>query len=167
MEKEVAEILLKIVGSFKGKECLDIGTRNGLNMLTLMKYGATKCTGIDLDDTRFGEFDKYKLEYPQVRLLKMNLYDMPSNKKYDIISVFLWSMPFHDYDKIILKIKDLLCPGGMVLIGVYDDVYKQHYPFDGCFIYQTFNKHFKSCRLLKNNDYDNNSSGQWIFVLSV
>ena len=48
MEKEVLENLLMIKPLINGKKWLDIGTRNGLNMISLTKCGATSVIGIDI-----------------------------------------------------------------------------------------------------------------------
>ena len=39
--------------NFKGKVCLDIGGRDGLNCITLIKLGAKQVIGIDIDDSHF------------------------------------------------------------------------------------------------------------------
>jgi len=166
MEKEVLENLLTIKPLINGKKWMDIGTRNGLNMISLTKCGATSVIGIDINSDRFGEFDKYEKTYPTIKLIKRNLYDMDPNKKFNGISVFLWDTPFLDYDKIMIKIKELLLPKGIVLIGVYDQVLKEHYPYENCFVYQTFKKHFASViKINKSDYYNNNNDGQWIFKL--
>ena len=46
---------------------------------------------------------KYKL-----KKFKQNLYFMDPTKKFGGISVFLWNMPFLEYDKVMIKIKELL-----------------------------------------------------------
>ena len=165
MEKEVLENLLMIKPLINGKKWMDIGTRNGLNMISLTKCGATSVIGIDINSDRFGEFDKYAKTYPTIKLIKQNLYDMDPNKKFNGISVFLWSMPFLEYDKIMIKIKELLLPGGIVLIGIYDYWYKEHYPYDKCFIYQLFIKHFKWVTKINKYDGCSEDKGQWIIKL--
>ena len=164
MEKEVLETLLVIKPLINGKKWLDVGSRNGLNMISLKECGARSVTGIDIDSDRFNEFDKYAETYPTLKLLKQNLYFMDPTKKFGGISVFLWNMPFLEYDKVMIKIKELLLPDGIVLIGIYDNVYKEHYPYDECFIYQLFIKHFKSVKKINKNERSEDK-GQWIIKL--
>ena len=64
----------------------------------------------------------------------------------------------------MIKIKELLLPDGIVLIGIYDNVYKEHYPYDECFIYQLFIKHFKSVKKINKNERSEDK-GQWIIKL--
>ena len=120
-EDDIYNQFFKKVITFNGKRCLDIGTRNGLNCLTLVKLGASEVIGIDIDDTRFKELDSSN---DKITLSKCNLLDFNDEKKFDVITCFLWNIYFNDYDNIIEKIKLLLIPDGILYIGIHDSVYK-------------------------------------------
>ena len=100
--------------SFRGKKCLDIGTRDGLNCTTLVNLGANEVTGIDIEDSRFKEMEPNK----KIILKKIDLLEMDETEKFDIITCFLWNMYVPLYDKIMLKIKSLLNINGIVYIGI-------------------------------------------------
>lgn len=45
--------------NFKKKTCLDIGIRDGLNCISLIKLGCQHIIGIDLNDSKFTTIDSY------------------------------------------------------------------------------------------------------------
>ena len=116
---EVYEQLLKNCCNFINKSCLDIGTRNGANCENLVKVGASSVLGIDIDSSRFDEMWVNK----KITLLKQDLLTMDSFNKFDVITCFLWNMPYLQYNEIMNKIKELLNPNGLVYIGIVDDIY--------------------------------------------
>ncbi len=107
----------------RDKRCLDIGSRDGLNCITMAYFYAKEVIGIDIDDSRFHEMPLND----KVKLIKANLLDFVDEEGFDLITCFLWNMRTYEYDNIINKIKSLLKPGGHVLISVVDDVYKYGY----------------------------------------
>lgn len=122
-EEDVFRQLRRSGFDFKGKTCLDIGSRDGLNCLSLIRLGAASVVGIDLSDDRFGEHEAVRNE-PRIKLIKTNLLDLDESEKFDVITCFLWNMPVPTYNQIMLKIKALLAPGGTIFIGIHDGIYK-------------------------------------------
>ena len=150
---EVYEQLLKNCCNFINKSCLDIGTRNGANCENLVKVGASSVLGIDIDDTRFNEMQVNN----KITLLKQNLLTMDTSKKFDVITCFLWNMPYLQYNEIMNKIKELLNPNGLVYIGIVDDIYKYDPPGPySVNIIELLKKHFNNTRVLDIN------ASQWI-----
>ena len=150
---EVYEQLLKNCCNFINKSCLDIGTRNGANCENLVKVGASSVLGIDIDITRFNEMQVNN----KITLLKQNLLTMDTSKKFDVITCFLWNMPYLQYNEIMNKIKELLNPNGLVYIGIVDDVYKYDPPSPySVNIIELLKKHFNNTRVLDIN------ASQWI-----
>jgi ribosomal protein L11 methylase PrmA len=129
---------------FNGKSCLDIGTRNGLNCITLVELRAKKVIGIDIDDSRFSEM---KLN-DKINLIKVNLLNYNNDEKFDIITCFLWNIPLSLYDEIMIKIISLLNPGGKIYIGIYDDLYKYDDLYGGS-VPKLINKYFNKSRIMK------------------
>ena len=119
-----------------GKRILDIGSRDGLNCISLALIGASEVIGIDLDNSRFNEIESDR-EYPSVRekirLLHQDLLTMGEeyNHSFDTITCFLWNMNIPQYNLVIEKIKSLLKPDGIVIIGIHDPLYKYGYVRDG------------------------------------
>ena len=145
---EVYEQLLKNCCNFINKSCLDIGTRNGANCENLVKVGASSVLGIDIDITRFNEMQVNN----KITLLKQNLLTMDTSKKFDVITCFLWNMPYLQYNEIMNKIKELLNPNGLVYIGIVDDVYKYDPPSPySVNIIELLKKHFNNTRVLDIN----------------
>ena len=145
---EVYEQLLKNCCNFINKSCLDIGTRNGANCENLVKVGASSVLGIDIDDTRFNEMQVNN----KITLLKQNLLTMDTSKKFDVITCFLWNMPYLQYNEIMNKIKELLNPTGLVYIGIVDDIYKYDPPSPySVNIIELLKKHFNNTRVLDIN----------------
>jgi chemotaxis methyl-accepting protein methylase len=60
----------------------------------------------------------------KITLLKQDLLTMDNSKQFDVITCFLWNMPYLQYNNVMVKIKELLNPGGLVYIGIVDEVYK-------------------------------------------
>ena len=150
---EVYEQLLKNCCNFINKSCLDIGTRNGANCENLVKVGASSVLGIDIDITRFNEMQVNN----KITLLKQNLLTMDTSKKFDVITCFLWNMPYLQYNEIMNKIKELLNPNGLVYIGIVDDVYKYDPPSPySVNIIELLKKHFNNTRVLDIN------ASQWL-----
>ena len=113
----------------KGKKCLDIGTRDGLNCWMLVEKGADSVLGIDIDDGKFKDHDKVKME-KKITLRKQNLFEMDENEKFDVITCFLWNFGFPQLDDFAKKVKSLLREEGLFYLGLYDDIYvngDEHY----------------------------------------
>ena len=119
-----------------GKRILDIGSRDGLNCISLALIGASEVIGIDLDNSRFNEIITDR-EYPNVRekirLLHQDLLTMGEeyNHSFDTITCFLWNMNIPQYNLVMEKIKSLLKPDGIVIIGIHDPLYKYGYVVNG------------------------------------
>ena len=161
LEKEIHDGFKKSGINFEGKRCLDIGTRNGLNCITLVDFGAEEVVGIDIDGSRFNEMyeeiknEEEKSKYlSKIKLKEQDLLEMNAAEKFDIITCFLWNMPRVNYDKIMEKIKSLLNDDGIVYIGIHDYVYK--YDEHGVSVLDLLIKYFHNVRIL------DKSSSQWI-----
>ena len=153
--------------NFKGKKCLDIGTRNGLNCLNLINLGAKEVIGIDIDDRRFNELYDYINNNnisneirEKIILKKINLLEMDENDKFDAITCFLWNMNYSEYNEIVLKIKLLLNEYGVIYIGLCDECYI--YDENGVSVPKLFYNHFNEMRFIC---YNNIIRCQWILEL--
>lgn len=146
--REVYTQLLKNCYNFINKNCLDIGTRNGANCVNLVKVGASSVLGIDIDSSRFEEMWVNK----KITLLKQDLLTMDSSNKFDVITCFLWNMPYLQYTNVMNKIKELLNPDGLVYIGIADQIYKYDPPSPySVNIVELLKKHFNNTRILDTN----------------
>ena len=146
--------------NFTDKIVLDIGSRNGINCISMVKLGAKKVIGVDIDDTKFATIDSFNdKEKEKVKLVKSNIFDFQNDKLFDIVTCFLWNISLCDYDKIINKIKVLLKPNGLILIGIHDDLYK--YGYEGLAntgsVIELINKNFNVIYVLNKKD-----AFQWI-----
>jgi 2-polyprenyl-3-methyl-5-hydroxy-6-metoxy-1,4-benzoquinol methylase len=149
--------------NFNEKIILDIGSRDGLNCVSMVKLGAKHVVGIDLCDDKFDVIDSYEQEKQHIELVKMNFFDMPETQKFDIITCFLWNINLPDYNKFIRKIKTLVKLNGLILIGIYDDLYKYGYnglPNTGSVI-ELIENNFNNWTIL---DFD---GCQWIIKIFV
>jgi len=144
-EREIYILFKNFSYLIKDKRILDIGTRDGLNLLSLKYYGANEVIGIDIDDSKF---KKYELD--DTKLIKMDIFDYSDQEKFDIITIFLWNFSLKQYDEIALKLKELIKENGSIIIGFYDDVYKSNYlGYDNtCNVIELFNKHYKYVRII-------------------
>ena len=106
----------------KGKKCLDIGTRDGLNCWMLVEKGADSVLGIDIENKNFKDHDKVKME-KKITLRKQNLFEMDENEKFDVITCFLWNFGFLQLDNFAEKVKSLLRKEGVFYLGLYDNIY--------------------------------------------
>ena len=146
---------------FKNKEILDIGTRNGLNCITMKNLGSKKVIGIDINDSRFNELNEDIKLKNNIQLIKIDLldYEIDDSNKFNIITCFLWNMPLFLYDKIIKKILLLLKSNGTFYVGIHDDLYK--YDKHGGSVIILLGKYFKNIKIL-----DKENSFQWIIEAS-
>ena len=150
---EVYEQLYKNCCNFINKSCLDIGTRDGANCVNLIKVGASNVVGIDIDSSRFHEM----LPNRKIKLIKQDLLIIDTSIKFDVITCFLWNMPYLKYNAIMNKIKELLNPGGLVYIGIVDKEYKHDPPGPHSVnIVELLRQHFNAVRILDKTTY------QWI-----
>jgi 2-polyprenyl-3-methyl-5-hydroxy-6-metoxy-1,4-benzoquinol methylase len=152
-EEDVREQFLSKKINFVGKRCLDIGSRDGLNCITLVNLGATEVIGIDIDDSRFHQMPSNS----RIKLIKKNLLEMDENEKFDVITCFLWNMNLPQYNEIIFKIKLLLNEKGVVYIGIHDYMYK-HNKYGGS-VPDLLKRNFSNVRIL-----DDNNPFQWILL---
>lgn len=143
--REVYTQLFKNCCNFINKNCLDIGTRNGANCENLVRVGASSVVGIDIDSSRFDEMWVNK----KITLLKQDLLTMDNSNKFDVITCFLWNMPYLQYTNVMNKIKELLNPDGLVYIGIADQIYKYDplSPYS-VNIVELLKKHFNNTRIL-------------------
>ena len=122
-EDDVRAALSKDV--ITGKKCLDIGTRDGLNCLTLVEKGAKSVLGIDLDESKFKEHQEVnnekKITLRQQDFLKMEAKN--EEEKFDVITCFLWNFGFPQLKDFALKVKSLLRKEGVFILGLYDNIY--------------------------------------------
>jgi 2-polyprenyl-3-methyl-5-hydroxy-6-metoxy-1,4-benzoquinol methylase len=145
---EVYKQLLKNSCNFINKNCLDIGTRNGANCENLVRVGASSVVGIDIDSSRFHEMWVNK----KITLLKQDLLTMDNSNKFDVITCFLWNMPYLQYTNVMNKIKELLNLDGLVYIGIADQIYKYDPPSPySVNIVELLQKHFNNTRILDTN----------------
>ena len=150
---EVYEQLYKNCCNFINKSCLDIGTRTGANCANLVKVGASNVLGIDIDSSRFHEM----LPNRKIKLVKQDLLTMDTSIKFNVITCFLWNMPYLQYNEIINKMKELLNPDGLVYIGIVDKVYKHDPPGPHSVnIVELLRQHFSATRIL------DTTTRQWI-----
>lgn len=162
-EKDVYEQLISSNFDFKDKRCLDIGTRDGLNCLTLINLGADKVIGIDIDNSKFNTLTLLS----QIKLIKINLLDYQDTQLFDVITCFLWNMPIQQYQIIMDKIKLLLKANGTIFIGFHDLLYKYGYidpitnkciPETGS-VLELIEKNFSCYKIINKN-----SRFQWIII---
>ena len=144
-DDEVYKQLYKNCCNFINKSCLDIGTRNGANCVNLVKVGASNVLGIDIDSSRFHEMCCNR----KIKLIKQELLTMDTFIKFDVVTCFLWNMPYLQYNAIMNKIKELLNPDGLVYIGIVDDVYKYDPTGSNSVnIVELLRQHFNNTRIL-------------------
>jgi 2-polyprenyl-3-methyl-5-hydroxy-6-metoxy-1,4-benzoquinol methylase len=128
---------------FTNMRCLDIGSRDGLNCITLVNFGAREVVGIDIDDARFSEMEVND----KITLVKVDLLEYNDDEKFDVITCFLWNMPAPMYNEIMIKIKSLLKLNGKIYIGFHDELYK--YDKYGGSVPELISKHFTRFRIIK------------------
>ena len=152
-EKEANETLSHF--NFSGKSVLDVGTRTGIMPVIMIEKGATQVVGIDPDASRFHELDIYPIQKDKITLLQTTLQDYTPGKLFDVITVFLWNIPIKEYDDVAKKMKALLQPGGHILVGIVDEVYKNE--SDQVSVKKLFEKYFKTVTVMGDDD-----TVQWI-----
>jgi len=169
-EADVFRQLNRIAHRFNCMRCLDIGTRDGLNCLTLSKLGAKEVVGVDLDDTHFDSLTPDQLRIYNISLIKGDVLAYFPEEPFDVVTCFLWNMPLPQYTAIAEKIKSLLKPGGRIFVGVHDQIYKTGYidrcsgralPNSGC-VAELLSRHFADVSILQPT-----SSYQWIIKATV
>ena len=85
----------------------------------------------------------------KITLLKQDLLTMDSFNKFDVITCFLWNMPYLQYTNVMNKIKELLNSDGLVYIGIVDENYKCDPPGPRSVnIVELLKQHFNNTRVL-------------------
>ena len=85
----------------------------------------------------------------KIKLVKQDLLTMDTFIKFDVITCFLWNMPYLQYNAIMNKIKELLNPDGLVYIGIVDDLYKYDPTGSNSVnIVELLRQHFNNTRIL-------------------
>ncbi len=140
---EVQRTLLML--GVKGKTILDIGARSGSHALEMVRLGASKVVAIDPDNSRFKEYEG-SAGYNQIEFHKLTAQEYNPDFQFDVITIFLWNIPFSQYDPIMEAIKRLLKPDGTLLVGAIDDVYVSEE--DSVSVPKLLRKHFNSVRLI-------------------
>ena len=119
-EDDVRAALSRTV--INGKKCLDIGTRDGLNCLTLVEKGARSVLGIDVDKNHFKKYQDV-VDEKKISLKKKDFFAMNEEEKFDVITCFLWNFGFPQLDNFAQKVKSLLRKDGVFILGLYDKIY--------------------------------------------
>jgi len=103
------------------QQVLDVGCGTGLltNLFSL-KYKESKFTGIDFSTaidyaSKFSKTHKIK----NVRFVKKDFFEFDDKNKYDVIigQSFLTHVP--DWPSAVKKLKSLLAPNGIMIMGIY------------------------------------------------
>jgi ubiquinone/menaquinone biosynthesis C-methylase UbiE len=103
-----------------GKHVLDIGTRSGENAIMMLNsMHAASVTAIDITSSEFPS------ETCGVTFVKSSIQEFAKNTDltYDTVTVFLWNIPFVEYDSCMSAINKILKPNGNIIVGIADDVY--------------------------------------------
>jgi 2-polyprenyl-3-methyl-5-hydroxy-6-metoxy-1,4-benzoquinol methylase len=104
-----------------GKTILDIGCGTGfISNLFALQY-TSSVVGIDFSNgVNFGKDFAVKHNITNVDFIKEDFLNFKCNKKFDVIicQSVLNHMP--DFDLAVQKIKNLLAPNGILLLGVYN-----------------------------------------------
>ena len=123
----------------KGKHVLDIGTRSGENAIMMLNsMHAASVTAIDITSSEF------PTETGGVTFVKSSIQEFAKDTDltYDTVTVFLWNIPFLEYDSCMSAINKILKPNGHIIIGIAEDVYVN--PMDNVSIAKllTINKYY-------------------------
>ena len=102
-----------------GKHFLDAGCGAGRNSYWAMSYGARSCVAIDLDERSLNGARKNLEKFPDAKVCKYSIYDIPFKDEFDI--VFSIGVVHHLSDPALAvrKLASAAKPGGRVLIWVY------------------------------------------------
>ncbi len=76
--------LLNNLSDLKGKSILDVGTGTGILSLFAVKNGASKVLALDIDDAAINNAKKNLEKFPNVKVIKSNLFEKVEGK-FDII----------------------------------------------------------------------------------
>lgn len=114
------QLFNKLQGKFiKGRKVLDVGTRSGENAIMMLRdIGAKSVFAIDINDNEF------PLETHGVHFEKISMQDYKPIEKYDVVSVFLWCIPYLEFDSFMESVKKVMnLNEGYLIIGISDDIY--------------------------------------------
>ena len=113
-DKKRVKRCLKFFDKKKKINVLDVGCGKPSFLAQLDKKTNWNLTGIDFKITNWQQNQAYK----NVELIDGELKNISFDKKFDLIT--MWHYLEHDYhpDKTLARIKDLLNPGGIVIIEV-------------------------------------------------
>jgi methylase of polypeptide subunit release factors len=103
----------------KGRKVLDVGTRSGENAIMMLRdIGAKSVSAIDIHHNEF------PLETHGVEFKKTSLQDYHPTEKYDVVSVFLWNIPYLELNNFMESVKNVMdLNEGHLIIGINEDFY--------------------------------------------
>lgn len=132
---------------FKNKNVIDVGTRNGVNAFMMKKIGAKSITAIDPNNSEFPK------KTQNIKFIKNTLQDylQECNKQFDTVTVFLWNIPFLEYDSFMYSVKKVLVPNGTLIIGIHDNIYYKDWRSPLCVATRLFEHGFKISQINKND----------------
>lgn len=135
-EKDLTKRFEKEGIRFDGKRCLNIGSNNKLDNYILIRLGAEQV------------------------IINKDIFDVNNIEQFDVITFFLWDIGLPRYDEIMLQIKSLLKPDGILYIRIHGDFYK--YDKYGGSVISLLHSNFDNVRILKGYETTANKDRPWI-----
>lgn len=131
----------------KNKVVLDVGTRDGVNAFMLKKIRPKSIIAIDPDKSQFPQNTQ------DIQFIDKTLQDFSktTNDKFDTVTVFLWNIPFGEYDHFLNSVKKVLAPDGTLIIGIHDDIYYKDWMDPLCVATRLYNHNFNIKQVNKND----------------
>lgn len=123
MSNEIPKIFSKLRIPIKGKKVLDVGSGYGFNAKKMTELGA-KVFGIE-PNLEAANISIIEGNFKPKNILKMSVQNIPErfNKIFDLVTVFLYNIPFTERNEVMEKLTRLIKPEGKVIVSLMDDVY--------------------------------------------
>lgn len=111
------EFTRALVGSFSGRDILEIGFGRGDFIRLFLEAGVKSYTGIDFSPSAV-EIAKKHFDDPRLKLLNIEATDLDEAYTFDIIGMYdvLEHIPVFEMEVVWKKVRSLLKPGGFVVI---------------------------------------------------
>jgi SAM-dependent methyltransferase len=104
---------------WRGQSVLDVGCGMGRNSVWPLRYGASECVAVDVDERSLDMARANLAPYPGARVMRASAYDLPFRDRFDLVFSIGVIHHLERPERALASMASAARPGGRVLIWVY------------------------------------------------
>jgi SAM-dependent methyltransferase len=123
ISEEIISTLYRQGISLEGKSVLDVGARTGENAHAMIQHGANVIV-CDPDENSLQQgIEAGYLKPEDVRFGTLQDFSSEFYGKFDLVTCFMWCIPFAQRETFTAALCNALKPGGKIILGLVDDAF--------------------------------------------